>query len=365
MISIACIAAIATMPTHKVSVDDQAFFAILAETKVGRMAGMPKIDLHDLPPGIKLPPQAMMFAGAAARILNIRLWSPTIAPDNASATVAPPSGLKQGDKLILDIFRATAAENTTQVRDFNPESNPESFTIKIYWGSSEKVKEGQPKVITWSGLTPEQKNAMKQRAAEAQAANSYYYKPGWTTAYWPTVKQPGNISEDASMVGKYSLTTNYTGNVDIEAPANVNFLAPYDISSPNLEKKIDLKNSINLGWSSIPNALGQFAMAIGMEGKNTMIIWSSSEVFTDALMGDMGFLQMAEVRDFVSKTVFMPGDATKVSIPAGIFKDVDFSILNMGAWGPGSALEKAQPLPRIQTKSTLMLMLGGKKMRDF
>ena len=346
--------------------EDQAFFAILAETKVGRMAGMPVMDFGDLPPGIKLPPQAMMFSGKPSRLLNIRLWSPSIAPAGATASVAPPAGLKQGSKLDLELYRPEAAGGTGKVQGFDPESDPEKFTIKIYWGSSETVKEGQPKVITWGGLTPEQKEAMNNRAREAQAqGGSYYYKAGWTTGYWPTKKQPGNIDMDASLVGKYSLTTSYTGNVDIEAPSDVNFLAGIMMSSPDLEKKIDLKKSIQFKWGQIANALGLNASIMGMEGKNTLIFWSSSEVFTEGLMGDMGFLQMAEVRDFVSKTMFMEGTRTNVNVPAGIFQNADFAMMNMAGYGPGAALETAQPLPRIQTKTSLMLMLGGKKMDDF
>lgn len=347
--------------------EDQAFFAILAETKVGRMAGMPPIDLGDLPPGIKLPPQAMMFSGQAVRLLNIRLWSPSIAPSSATASVAPPAGLKQGPKLDLELYRPEgAAGQGEKIQGFDPESDPEKFTIKIYWGSSETVKEGQPKVITWGGLTPEQKTAMGNRAREAQAqGGSYYYKEGWTTGYWPTKSQPGQIDKSASLVGKYSLTTNYTGNVEIEAPSNVEFLAPILMSSPNLERKIDLKKSMQFKWAEIANALGLNATIMGMEGKNTLILWSSSEVFTDQLMGDMGFLQMAEVRDFVSKTMFMEGNRTNVNVPAGIFANADFAMMNMAGYGPGAALDKAQPLPRIQTKTSLMLMLGGKKMDGF
>lgn len=348
------------------SPEDQAYFAILAETKVGRMAGMPPMDFGDLPPGIKLPPQAMMFSGQAARLLNIRLWSPSIAPANATASVAPPAGLKQGPKLDLELYRPEAAGGTGKIQGFDPEADPEKFTIKIYWGSSETVKEGQPRIITWGGLTPEQKEAMNNRAREAQAgSSSYYYKAGWTTGYWPTKSQPGQIDKAASLVGKYSLTTNYTGNVDIEAPSNVDFLAGIIMSSPNLDNKIDLKKSIQFKWSEIANALGLNATIMGMEGKNTLILWSSSEVFTEGLMGDMGFLQMAEVRDYVSKTIFMEGNRTNVNVPAGIFQNADFAMMNMAGYGPGAALDKAQPLPRIQTKTSLMIMLGGKKMDGF
>jgi hypothetical protein len=342
--------------------DDQAFFAILAETKVGRMAGMEMPDFSQLPPGIKLPPEAMMFSGKPTRILNIRLWSKGIAASNAAASVAPPSGLKQGDKLDLELYRPQAGDTGGKVKDFDPDSNPDKFTIKIYWGSSETVKEGQPKIFKWTDLGPDQQAAMKERARNARATASYFYKPDWTTGYWPTKKQAGQIDAAASLVGKYSLTTNYTGNVEIEAPSNVNFLDAIALSSPNLDKKVDLNKFIPLAWPQIPNALGQSAMIMGMEGKNTMIMWSSSEVYQDALMGDLGFMQMSEVKDFVAKTIFMAGDRTSVNVPAGIFANADFAMLNMAGYGPGAALETAQPLPRIQTKTSLMVMLGGKQM---
>ncbi|MFI5384585.1 MAG: hypothetical protein ACHQ50_00535 [Fimbriimonadales bacterium] len=363
MIKQACVLSLLAGSLATTSSQDQAYFAILAETKVGRMAGMPPMDFGQLPPGIKLPPAAMMFSGKAARVLNIRLWSPTIAPAGATASVAPPEGLKQGSKLDLELYRPEGTTGGGAVQGFDPDSNPD-FTIKIYWGSSETVKPDQPKIIKWTGLSGDQQEAMKERAREARASNSYFYKAGWTTGYWPTKSQPGQIDAAASLVGKYALTTSYTGNVEIEAPQDVDFLAPIEMSSPDLVKKIDLKKSIPFAWGQIPHALGQYASIIGMEGKNTLILWSSSEVFVEGLMGDMGFLQMAEVRDFVSKTVFMAGDRTNVTVPAGIFKDADFAMFNMAGYGPGAALATAQPLPRIQTKTSLQIMLGGKNMRN-
>lgn len=352
------------LATVSATTDDQAFFAILVETKVGRMAGMPVIDMRDIPPGFNLPREAMKFSGQPTRFLDIRLWSPTIAPPDAKAWVVPPAGLKQGNQLNLELFRPNGKATGGKVKDYDPDSNPESFTIKIYWGSSETVKEGQPKVITWSGIGEDQKEAMRNRMREANLSDSsYYYKEGWTTGYWPTKAQPGKIDKAASLVGKYALNTTYTGNVEIEAPSNVEFMAPIVMTSPNLDKKIDLKRSMVFNWQAIPSALGLHASIIGMEGKNTMIIWTSSEVFSEELMGDMGFLQMAEVRDYVSKTIFMDGTRTTVSVPAGIFAESDFAMMNMAGYGPGAALEKAQPLPRIQTKTSLMLMLGGKKVR--
>lgn len=361
MIGTAVIALAVGMPAPQAQ--DQAFLAILADTKVGRMAGMPPMDLSGLPPGIKLPPEAMMFSGQAARALQVRLWSPGIAPDGATAFVTPPAGLKQGNRLDLALYRPKGDKEEGGARGFEPDADP-NFTIKIYWGSSTTVREGQPKVIRWTDIGPEARQAMRARAKEMNQGSSYFYKPNWTTGYWPTNKQQGVIDSAASLVGKYALTTSYTGNVEIEAPANVEFLAPILMSAPNLDNKVDLKKSMGFRWNAIPNALGLNAFIMGMEGKSTMTLWSSSEVYVEGIMGDTDFLQMAEVRQRVAQTEFMAGDRTSVDVPNGIFENADFVMMTMAGFGPGAALETAQPLPRIQTKTTLMIMLGGKKV-DF
>lgn len=339
---------------------EQAYLAILVETQVMKMVGM---EMPELPPGIELPP-GVVLPGKPNRTLNVRLWSPGIAPANATASLAIPPGLKKGPKLDLELYRPKAGETGTGgVGEYDPEKNPE-FTIKMYWGSSETVKEGQPKVIRYAGMTAEQKAEMKKRAAEAQAAagSMYFYKPDWTTGYWPTQKQKGDIAADAALAGRYALTTTYTGNVEIDVPADLNFLAPISMQSPDFGDKIDFTKFIGFKWAPIPTALGSYASIIGMEGKNTLIMWSSSETYSEGLMGDMGFMQMADVRARVAEKLFMAPETTSVNVPAGIFANADMSMLNMVAYGPGVALDKTQPIPRVQTKTSLNAMLGGKGM---
>lgn len=332
-------------------------------------------EMPQLPPGIKLPPNVMaMMPGRPHRILNVRLWSPTIAPDNATASVAPPSGLKVGDKLDLAIYRPTAAPTAEGgVGGGGQPGERKDFTVKIYWGSSETVQPGQPKVFSTSNMTPEQMRAMGSRmramnpmgrGGAGGGGGNYFYKEGWSTGYWPTEQEPGEIPDDAALPGTYALTTNYTGNVSIDAPSNVDFLAPIELTSPDLSNHPDLSNSLPFQWNAIPNALGIFASAFGMEkATNTLIIWTSSEEYADQLMANNDFLQMAEVQDAVQKKIFMPGTATSVTVPAGIFKDADFAMMSMVGYGPGTAKDGVQPLPRIQTKTSLMLMLGGKGAR--
>jgi hypothetical protein len=351
-----------SLGTFALAEENQAYWGVFAETKLMKMAGMPAIEL---PAGMD-PAMlgGMALPGMPERLLSVRLWSPNIAPKDASAYITPPPGLKLGNKLDLELYRPKPGQVGPEKSEFNPDTIKD-FTIFIYWGSSETVKEGQPKVIKWTGLTDEQKAAMREQANTAQKAQSYFYKPNWTTGYWPTKKQPGKIAKDASLVGTYALKTNYTGSIKIDAPNNVEFLAPIDLVSPKMENAVPMEPAIKLQWQPVPNALGIAGVAIGMQGKNTMIIWSASEVYSEAMMSaDWGYMQMAMVREMVEKTVMMKGDATAATIPAGIFKQADMVMLQMNGYGPGSALGEGQPLPRIQTKTSLMAMLGGKHMAE-
>ena len=347
--------------------DDHAYLGIFAETHVMRIMGM-KRALPNLPAGIKLPPAAAAFMpGAPTRSLNVRLWSPGLAPDSATATLAPPSGLGLGDKLNLDLYRpqpATAGGNAGGGGGGGGNSQPPDLTIKIYWGSSPTVQPGQPKTFNMATLTPSQQMEMASHMrmpTPGGGGGSYFYKDGWTTAHWPTESDAGTIPDSASLAGTFTLNTSYAGNVSIDTAPGVDFLPAINITSPDLGSKIDFSGPIAFQWDPLPNAIGQFATIFGMEGKNTLILWSSSEVYVEQLMADMGYMQMSDVKSEVDGKVFMAGGATSMTVPAGIFQNADFSMMNMVAYGPGTAKDGTQPTPRIQTKSTLMLMLGGKK----
>ncbi len=347
--------------------DDQAYFAIFAETKVMRIAGMPAIQMPKLPPGVKLPP-GISIPGMPSKLLNVRLWSPSIAPDSATATLAPPSGLKLGSSLPLDLFRPTPSSggNGAGGGSSSGAGTIPDLTIKVYWGSSDTVKEGQPRVFKLADLSPEQLAEMSKRSAQMgpNVKESYFYKPNWTTGYWPAAKQKGSVEDDASLLGKYNLESSYAGKVSMEVPTGVDFLSPIEVTSPDISQKVDLSGSLAFGWSPISSALGEVASIFAMEGKNTMILWSSSENYTANLLADNSFLEMGEVRKRVDDHSFMGPDTNRVSIPAGIFKDADFVMLNMIAYGPGTATDGTNPLARLQTKSTLNLMLGGKKTKN-
>lgn len=346
------------------AVDNQAFLGMFAETSSMKNVGMP-----DMPPGMEnidpeilanMPGMANNPMFGPIRKFTVRLWSPNIAAKDATAVIVPPAGLKVGAKMNLQLYRPEPG--VVENGEYDPGKIPD-FTIKRYWGSSATVKEGQPDIFRFTDLTDEQKNAMREEANKAGKLTSYFYKENWTTGYWPTDKQKGVISKTASLVGKYSLTTNYTGNVQLDVPDTVEFLAPIEMSSPKLSEKIPFDKAITFKWKAVPGILGYNAMIMGMLGKNTLITWSSSEIKTG--MGvQWDYLQMAEVREMVATTAMMAPDRTEVTVPAGIFQDCDSVIFFMTGFGPGAAIDEAQPLPRMQTKTTLQIMLGGKMMEN-
>ena len=348
---------------------NQAYLGIFAETTQMKMIGMPQIPAEVLK---MMPPEALanMPNGAPKRQLNVRLWSPGLAPDDATATLAIPGGLKLGPKLNLEIYRPkpVVAEGGDEGGGQPGTAAPTQFTIKLYWGSSPTVKAGQPVIITTGTMTASEKAAMQAQAARARASaraaaagGDYFYKPDWTTAYWPTQKQPGKIDPKATLPGHYDLTTNYTGNVAIDVPHNVDFLDGFEITNPGLDAYPPLDQPIAFQWKTVANLLGSHMRIFGMVGTNTIIIWSSSEI-REGMDIDWDYMQMADVISLVKSTVMMGPDRTDCTVPAGIFQDCDMVNLQWLGYGRGTALESGQPLPRVQTKTSLMMMLGGKKM---
>lgn len=369
-----CAAAWLMMAGAAGAVENQAFWGVFAETKSQKMAGMPDMSAElegmDAEMLSQMPGMADMLAMfRPQRVLKIRLWSPGIAPEGATAWLAPPAGLKQGARLDLELYRPKPGQSTsggdgTSSNEWDPAEIPE-FAVKRYWGSSETVKPGQPEVMTWGKLSPEESRQMKEQAEKAQreAAGTYFYKPDWTTAYWPTKKQPGKIADDASLQGNWALTSSYTGSIDIDVPSTVSFLKAIEMSSPDLAEAPDLGAFIRFQWEAIPNLLGSHATIVGMQGQKTLIQWTSSEVkgFFDTTDE---FMQMADVKQMVERKVFMPGTQTSVTVPAGIFEGCDFVSFTMVGYGTGTALAEGQPLPRVQTKTSLSIMLGGTQMQE-
>jgi len=333
----------------------QAYLGIFAETRMVKMPMPTGLEGSSLS-AAQADPARALFMGKPLRFLQVRLWSPGTAPADATATLGIPAGLGLGSGLKLDLYRPSSTPGTATAPGAAGASPDKRFTIKRYWGSSPTVPSGQPEMVSWETLTPEQRAALYARAQRAPGNQSYFYQPDWSTAYWPGGQAQGQVAGDALLPGTYDLSTNYTGNVNLEVPAEVNFLPPIEMISPSATPS--LEQPLSFAWKPIANVMGYHMLVTGVDDKNTLIIWTSSDVREDRGI-NWDYLPMIEVLDLVESGYMMDGEHTSATVPAGIFRNCRTVSLMMVGYGPGAALAQGQPLPRIQTRTMLDMMLSN------
>ena len=305
-------------------------------------------------PGLdKLPAEARaaIAARAANRSLSVHLWTPGKVPVAPAATLDIPAGLKLGNTLPLEIPKSTPGNGTGS--DASVQNAIAKFEFLRYWGCSATVRPGQPKVIKSGGISGAELSRLARAGEKAGAGAD---SDPWISAHWPNTLQqtPPTIQPGAALPGKYALHGNYVKAVNFEVPSNVNFLDPVTVTpgEQNLEK------AVTFSWKPVPGAIGYIAMATGMRGKTTMIMWTSSETENGF---DQGYAPTSEIKALVEKGIYLPASKTECIIPAGIFKGCQFVSLQVVAYGPSFTQATTVPSVRVQTRSigTLTLGLGG------
>jgi hypothetical protein len=305
----------------------------------------------------------MTGMGGARKGLVLHLSSPKAAPPEPEATHDIPPGQNMGSTLPLLIpekpktVREEEGEETTYEKP--------KFRMLMYWGCSESVRQGQPKVIDTEKMSmTEFGRAMAGRTGSRQYPPSP--RAGWTYAEWPNRKDHRQIPKDSSLQGDHFVHGNYSPDIKFAVDASHDFMAPVEFSSV----KGGLADSIKFQWKKVPTALGYFAMAIGHNEKTgETIIWSSSEV-QEPGYGLMGYLTPSDVAKFIKEKVVMNPEITTCTVPKGIFKDTGGAALQF--IGYGDELNIAWPpkpkdpkVPheyiwsmKLRNKSTGMLPLG-------
>ncbi len=110
----------------------------------------------------------MFFPGMAqidaARTLRLDLTSPKKMGSSAKAVCAVPEGLKAGKS--IDLFVTQTTDEPAQ----SAGKTAQSAKLKIYWGSSNTVPDGQPKIIDPASTGPAttQKDASEKPAESAR-----------------------------------------------------------------------------------------------------------------------------------------------------------------------------------------------------
>lgn len=248
-----------------------------------------------LPPGLpkNLPISIPGLDGAPKRTLQVSLWTPQSAPAGAKAEVDVPEGLKIGKTLPL------AIENLNL-----PAETDRQFKMSYYFGCATTLPAGQPVTYNLDSLT-KQVGDLKGSSAS------------------PTEKRLHELPKDAAARGGYALRS-YAGNVSTEIPAELDFMEPVEVLSPQPGDPIDTSQTILVSWNKVPRAKAYLVSAVGMKaggtGEDQSAIWMSA--------GDPAFGMIYRTRnpndvtfaDRVKKGWYLGPDATRCNIPAGIFK---------------------------------------------
>lgn len=271
--------------------------------------------------------------GGAKRTLYLQLNSPHKAPSDPQATHDIPPGMKMGDTLPLLI----PPKETGGKTEGDLEYEKPKFRMLIYWGCSEKVRQGQPRVIDTDKMTmAEFSKAMAGRAPSPQ------YPPaprsGWIYSEWPNEKKKLEVKTDSSLIGEHVIHGNYLPDtIRFKISERHDFMAPVEFTSI----KGDRLKGFQFSWKSVPAAIGYFATSVSYSEKTgEMILWTSSDVY-DTGWGLMNYLSNDDVKRFIKEKVVMTPEITSCAVPGGIFKDAEGAAVQFIAYG--SELNLSQP----------------------
>ena len=277
-------------------------------------------------------------------------------PSGTLGSHAIPPALNMGSALPLVPVQVERGRSEGETDMERPKGR-----LLFYWGCSETVRPGQPRVLDFARAAPDEYSKFMigrfapDRGAKAVAGRSV----------WPNEQDRKRVPANASLNGDHAVSGE-------GVPAGLRFAigAAHDFMPKiSLSAQGDPKGPINVGWADVNNARAYFLTAMGGKGEQEMIIWSSSEQ-PDPGWGLMDYLPPAQIERLLKERVILPTSTQRCAIPAGIFAGADGAMVRMIAYGPELNLAhpprpanpKAPWNPewavRVRVKSTGMTMLG-------
>jgi len=305
-----------------------------------------------------------------SRSLLLKLNSPQKLPSDPFATNDVPPGQNMGKTLPLLIPEKVKAEKHEYVEREEPRDKVEKPKARmlIYWGCSEEVRKGQPRVLDTEKMSMEEFG--KSMGSLSAHTPSQQYQPreraGWIYADWPNKESHVEVPENGSLQGDQVVRGNYIPEIKFTIDEMHDFMAPVEFSSITG----GLADSIRFEWREVPTAVGYFAMAMAHNNETgETIFWSSSEV-PEAGFGLMSFLTPGDVQKFLKERVIMNTKTTSCNIPTAIFNGAGGSMLQFVAYGdelnvvhPPKPKDPKRPwnpewAVKVRLKSTGMTPLG-------
>ena len=209
--------------------------------------------------------------GVAGRWMDVTLYT-SRNTSLAEAVQAVPAGTQLAPTLKLQTPERPQPPPVTddeQPTEWNYE--PPKGKLVMYWGCSETVRAGQPKVVDLSTATlAELGQFFESRRATQRGAHATFGRPVWPSKGDKRVLPPG-----ASIAGEHS----FKGD---GVPETFRFtIPPAQDLMPELEiRQQKTPTAVQLSWNAIPSARAYFLASMGAlpNGEQGFVLWTSSEL---------------------------------------------------------------------------------------
>lgn len=286
-------------------------------------------------------------------------------PAGTQATQAIPEGQAMGPSLVLLPVKAEPKRQSVPGREGVDEvpQQPKG-RILFYWGCSDKVRAGQPRVLDFSKAgAADYGKFMMGRATRDNGAKAI---PGH--AIWPNEEHKQKVPAHASLQGSHTLAGDgLPEGWRFSLGQAQDFMPKLDITSQGGGAA-----ATHTRWQALPTAQAYFLSAMSgsdQGGATEMVIWSSSDV-PEPGWGLLDYASNANVDKWLKEKVLLPASQTECAIPEGIFAKAEGAMLRGIAYGqelnlahPPRPTDKKIPwepdwAAKIRVKSLTMVMLG-------
>jgi hypothetical protein len=246
--------------------------------------------------------------GVAGHWMDVTLYT-SRNPSLAEALQSVPAGTQLAPTLKLQTpekpkpLPKEKGEDEPEQWDYEP---PKGKLI-MYWGCSETVKAGQPKIVNLETATlGELAKFFESRRATQRGAHATVGRP-----VWPSKADSRVLPAGASIAGEHA----FSGQ---GVPENFKFTVPaaQDLMPEFKLRQTDKGNHLLLEWNAIPHARAYFLGSMGgREGEEaTMVIWTSSEL-PDSGFGLFDYQTNKSVDQWLKDRVLLPPATTKCAVP--------------------------------------------------
>ncbi len=300
--------------------------------------------------------------GAPGRWMDVTLMTRNN-PSLQNATQAVPDGSKLAPTLALVSPEGTPPPVVkTLPKEEEKEPEPEFKKPKgkmyLYWGCSETVRDGQPKVLDMATAGPQDFAAFFQsRHATTKGTHSTPGQPDW-----PNKTDSRMIAQDASLVGQHT----FTGD-GVPDGFNLNIDQMHDLMPAIDLSNHDTDTATVLDWSAIASARAYFLASMSSRGEGEMVIWTSSEL-PDFGMGLLDYQPNGSIDGWLKEKVLLAPSVTECAVPKEALGK--HGMVRMIAYG--NELNVAYPAPpknpkqvwepqwaaKVRLKSVTMQILG-------